>query len=90
LSASLTSFVLKMLPMESAGLLLVVMSMVFLISGAYFLVISVFESMRLPTFPVLDAIVDDSHYKYLVLLLIPTTSYFVIANWVGWQYFRNA
>ena len=39
-----------MFPMESAGLVLVVMSMVFLISGAYFLVIS--ASMRLPTFPV--------------------------------------
>jgi hypothetical protein len=39
---------------------------------------------------VLDIIARDSHYKYLVVLIIPTTSYFVIANWVGWQYYRNS
>ncbi|GJE98230.1 PYG-Y domain-containing protein [Phanerochaete sordida] len=39
---------------------------------------------------VLDALAADSHYKYFVLLLIPTTAYFVIANWVGWQYYRNS
>ena len=38
----------------------------------------------------LDWLAKDTHYKYFVLLLIPTTSYFVIANWVGWQYYRNS
>jgi hypothetical protein len=33
---------------------------------------------------------EDDHYKYLLPLLIPTTAWFVIANWVGWEYFRNA
>jgi hypothetical protein len=33
---------------------------------------------------------SDEHYKYLWPLLIPTTAWFVIANWVGWEYFRNA
>jgi hypothetical protein len=33
---------------------------------------------------------NDEHYKYLLPLLIPTTAWFVIANWVGWEYFRNA
>ncbi|BEJ16094.1 hypothetical protein CspHIS471_0506990 [Cutaneotrichosporon sp. HIS471] len=32
----------------------------------------------------------DSHYKYLVPLLIPVTAWFAIANWVGWTYFRFA
>jgi hypothetical protein len=36
------------------------------------------------------ALVGDEHYKYLVPLLVPTTAYFVIANWVGWEYFRYA
>ncbi|KAJ3726175.1 hypothetical protein FB446DRAFT_643612 [Lentinula raphanica] len=39
---------------------------------------------------VLDALAKDNHYKYFVLLIIPTGAYFVIANWVGWQYYRNS
>ena len=39
---------------------------------------------------VLDALARDTHYKYFPILLIPTTAYFVIANWVGWQYYRNS
>lgn len=38
----------------------------------------------------LGFICADDHYKYLVPLLVPTTAWFVIANWVGWEYFRNA
>lgn len=41
-------------------------------------------------FQVLDALAKDTHYKYFVLLIIPTGAYFVIANWVGWQYYRNS
>ncbi|KAH7101536.1 hypothetical protein BKA62DRAFT_618644 [Auriculariales sp. MPI-PUGE-AT-0066] len=37
-----------------------------------------------------NAISADAHYKYFVVLIVPTTAYFVIANWVGWQYFRNS
>ena len=36
------------------------------------------------------SICADEHYKYLVPLLIPITAWFVIANWVGWEYFRYA
>lgn len=39
---------------------------------------------------VLDTFARDMHYKYFALLIIPTTAYFVIANWVGWQYYRNS
>ncbi|KIO23419.1 hypothetical protein M407DRAFT_78068 [Tulasnella calospora MUT 4182] len=40
--------------------------------------------------PFLDALVEDKHYKYLIPLWIPTTTAFVIANWVGWQYYQNS
>ena len=39
---------------------------------------------------VLKVVVEDTHYKYLALFLIPTFSYFAIANWVGWQYYQNS
>ena len=42
------------------------------------------------TLQILDMLAADTHYKYFALFLIPTTSYFVIANWVGWQYYRNS
>lgn len=39
---------------------------------------------------ILDAIARDAHYKYLALFSVPVCAYFVIANWVGWQFFRNS
>jgi hypothetical protein len=44
----------------------------------------------LPPWRIFDMLDQDKHYKYLVPLLIPTTTWFVIANWVGWEYFRFA
>jgi len=38
----------------------------------------------------LASLAADDHYKYLLPLLIPTTCWFAIANWVGWEYFRFA
>ena len=38
----------------------------------------------------LDALARDTHYKYLALFSVPVCAYFVIANWVGWQFFRNS
>ncbi|KAI6144824.1 hypothetical protein EDD17DRAFT_1656356 [Pisolithus thermaeus] len=38
----------------------------------------------------LDVLAQDTHYKYFALFLIPTSAYFVIANWVGWQYYQNS
>jgi hypothetical protein len=38
----------------------------------------------------LDAVARDTHYKYLALFSVPVCAYFVIANWVGWQFFRNS
>jgi hypothetical protein len=42
------------------------------------------------TITVLDALARDTHYKYLALFSVPVCAYFVIANWVGWQFFRNS
>jgi len=39
---------------------------------------------------ILDALANDTHYKYIVIFLVPTGAYFVIANWVGWQYYQNS
>ncbi|BGP47110.1 hypothetical protein JCM10450v2_002962 [Rhodotorula kratochvilovae] len=39
---------------------------------------------------VLDALVQDTHYKYLVVLLVPVTTCFVIVNWWGLKIFRHA
>ncbi|KAH7924596.1 hypothetical protein BV22DRAFT_1013045 [Leucogyrophana mollusca] len=39
---------------------------------------------------VLDILAQDTHYKYFALFIIPTGAYFVIANWVGWQYYQNS
>lgn len=38
----------------------------------------------------LDALARDTHYKYLVVMLVAASTGFVIANWVGWQYYRNS
>ncbi|CDO70791.1 hypothetical protein BN946_scf184798.g106 [Trametes cinnabarina] len=38
----------------------------------------------------LDVLAEDRHYKYLVIMLIPAGTGFVIANWVGWQYYMNS
>ncbi|RXK38370.1 hypothetical protein M231_04412 [Tremella mesenterica] len=32
----------------------------------------------------------EERYRYLIPILIPVTAWFGIANWVGWEYFRNA
>lgn len=40
--------------------------------------------------PAVTQLCTDTHYKYLVPLLVPVTAWFAIANWVGWQYFRHA
>jgi hypothetical protein len=46
--------------------------------------------IRSITIAVLDALARDTHYKYLALFSVPVCAYFVIANWVGWQFFRNS
>ncbi|THH13440.1 hypothetical protein EW146_g6784 [Bondarzewia mesenterica] len=70
------------------GYLFITASIALLTIGSY----AVLFSALLPPsgIYILDALQRDTHYKYFALLIIPTTSYFVIANWVGWQYYRNS
>ncbi|KAI5835025.1 hypothetical protein K523DRAFT_261697 [Schizophyllum commune Tattone D] len=70
------------------GLAIIAASFAFFAVGSY----SIFFSAFLPLtgISVLDALALDKHYKYLAVLLIPTSTYFVIANWVGWQYYQNS
>ncbi|KDQ60766.1 hypothetical protein JAAARDRAFT_708773 [Jaapia argillacea MUCL 33604] len=71
-----------------AGHVLIVLTLLFFLVASYAVFFSAF--LPLTGFYILDAIALDTHYKYFTVFLIPTTSYFVIANWVGWQYFRNS
>ena len=89
----------------TGGHLLIAISLVFFVFASYAVLFSAFFPLTgihvsIPFFvreeeltsriQFLDVLAQDSHYKYFVLLFIPTTSYFVIANWVGWQYYRNS
>ncbi|KIP11304.1 hypothetical protein PHLGIDRAFT_64015 [Phlebiopsis gigantea 11061_1 CR5-6] len=70
------------------GYMVLACSLLFLAVGSYATLFSaVWPSTGIW---LLDVLATDTHYKYFVLLLIPTTAYFVIANWVGWQYYRNS
>jgi hypothetical protein len=46
--------------------------------------------MKRPKYQALDVLAQDTHYKYFALFIIPMGAYFVIANWVGWQYYQNS
>jgi len=76
------------LPSIKIGYAIIVLSVLFCLIIGYATLFSVFISLP-PNF-VLKVVVEDTHYKYLVLFLIPTFSYFAIANWVGWQYYQNS
>ncbi|KAG8798526.1 hypothetical protein FRB91_005847 [Serendipita sp. 411] len=63
-----------------------------LIGTAFFFVFGAWALSGAPLtgIPIIDMVLVDQHYKYLVPLSIPWTAYFVIANWVGFQYYRNS
>ncbi|KAF8481538.1 hypothetical protein JB92DRAFT_2764930 [Gautieria morchelliformis] len=67
---------------------LVVVSFLLLLLGSYATLFSAFYPET--GIWMLDILAQDTHYKYWIVMLIPTTTYFVIANWVGWQYYRNS
>ncbi|KAH6918645.1 hypothetical protein BKA70DRAFT_1416630 [Coprinopsis sp. MPI-PUGE-AT-0042] len=74
--------------MLNAGHAIIALSAVFFAVASY----AVLFSALLPSSAIaaLKALEDDSHYKYFAILLVPTSAYFVIANWVGWQYYQNS
>ncbi|KAI0646946.1 hypothetical protein C8Q79DRAFT_1009102 [Trametes meyenii] len=75
-------------PSPAAGYGILAASVLFLLLGSY----AVFFSAFFPHTGVwaLDVLARDTHYKYLAIMLIPAGTGFVIANWVGWQYYRNS
>ncbi|KAI0336419.1 hypothetical protein GY45DRAFT_1238750 [Cubamyces sp. BRFM 1775] len=75
-------------PSPAVGYGILAGSLLFLLGASY----AVFFSAFLPKTGiwVLDVLAEDRHYKYLVITLVPTSTWFVIANWVGWQYYRNS
>jgi len=78
--------------MESIGLssghVIIALSVIYFAFASYAILFSGF--LPLTGTYVLDVLAQDTHYKYFVMLIIPMTIYFVIANWVGWQYYRNS
>jgi len=72
----------------NSGYLLIALSATFFALGSYAILFSTF--LPSPTNVVLNALVTDTHYKYFAVLIIPTAAYFVIANWIGWQYYQNS
>ncbi|KIY69981.1 hypothetical protein CYLTODRAFT_452116 [Cylindrobasidium torrendii FP15055 ss-10] len=73
--------------MVDTGHVVVALSILFFCVAGYATLFSAL--LPLSGIPVLDALARDTHYKYFLILLVPTGAYFVIANWVGWQYYRN-
>ncbi|EIM89886.1 uncharacterized protein STEHIDRAFT_51627 [Stereum hirsutum FP-91666 SS1] len=76
------------LPSTRTGSIFIVSSLAFFFLASYATLFSAF--LPPPGNFVLDLLARDTHYKYFALLIIPTTSWFVIANWVGWQYFVSS
>ncbi|KAH9981088.1 hypothetical protein BGW80DRAFT_1268317 [Lactifluus volemus] len=81
-------------PAPHIGYIFLVASALLLAIGTHAILFSALLPVRAgnpsTTIKVLDALARDTHYKYLSLFSIPVCAYFVIANWVGWQFFRNS
>ncbi|EIW85066.1 hypothetical protein CONPUDRAFT_48163 [Coniophora puteana RWD-64-598 SS2] len=73
---------------ESSGYGIIAGSVLFFLLASYATLFS--AVLPLTGLYALDAIAQDKHYKYFILLAIPTTAYFIIVNWVGWQYYQNS
>lgn len=82
------------LPAPQVGYLYLAASALLLAVGAHAIL---FGGGRFPrhaagssSITALNVLERDGHYKYLALFSVPVCAYFVIANWVGWQFFRNS
>ncbi|GBE82340.1 hypothetical protein SCP_0407240 [Sparassis crispa] len=76
------------LPSLRTGYCILAFTVIVFFFGSYAIFFSAFSAPTGVT--ILDTLARDTHYKYFTILLVPTTVYFVIANWVGWQYYRNS
>ncbi|CAE7101168.1 unnamed protein product [Rhizoctonia solani] len=73
------------------GYALATLSFVVLMFGIYTtLLSSVLVYFEVPPSDIHSRVAADMHYKYFPFLVVPAGLLFVIANWVGWQYYQNS
>ncbi|KAG9101624.1 hypothetical protein FS749_005162 [Ceratobasidium sp. UAMH 11750] len=73
------------------GYLLVTVSVLILLFGIYALILGpAFAYFGVRPLEMHRTIAADTHYKYFPFLMVPAGLLFVIANWVGWQYYQNS
>ncbi|CEL51685.1 hypothetical protein RSOLAG1IB_00220 [Rhizoctonia solani AG-1 IB] len=63
---------------------------VFLFSIYTSLLSPVLTYFEIPPSSIHSIAAADAHYKYFPFLVVPAGLLFVIANWVGWQYYQNS
>ena len=82
------------LPAPHIGYLFLTGSALLLVVGMYTILLGALlpghAAGRPTNITAINALERDGHYKYLALFSVPICAYFVIGNWVGWQFFRNS
>lgn len=74
--------------MLNIGHIITTLTAAFFVVASYVILFNKF--LPLSGIYALDVLAQDTHYKYFTLFIIPMGAYFVIANWVGWQYYQNS
>lgn len=74
--------------MLNIGHIITALTAAFFVVASYVILFNTF--LPLSGVYALDVLAQDTHYKYFALFIIPMGAYFVIANWVGWQYYQNS
>ncbi|KAG1768390.1 hypothetical protein EDD22DRAFT_872944 [Suillus occidentalis] len=72
----------------NTGHIIIALTAAFFVVASYVILFNTF--LPLSGIQALDVLAQDNHYKYFALFIIPMGAYFVIANWVGWQYYQNS
>ncbi|CAE6516723.1 unnamed protein product [Rhizoctonia solani] len=73
------------------GYVLAMLSLAVLMFGFYTSVLSpILTYLEVPPTYIHSKVAADAHYKYFPFLVVPAGLLFVIANWVGWQYYQNS
>lgn len=81
------------LPAPHVGYIYLAASVLLLVAGAHAILLGALlpgHAAGSTRITAINALERDGHYKYLALFSVPVCAYFVIANWVGWQFFRNS
>ncbi|CUA68182.1 hypothetical protein RSOLAG22IIIB_03421 [Rhizoctonia solani] len=73
------------------GYALATLSLFVLMFGIYTSLLSpILAYFEITPYNVHSRVAADAHYKYFPFLIVPAGLLFVIANWVGWQYYQNS